>query len=89
MVNFNARNHTDSRVISLWLHEIPSDAGGGSEATLFAPFVYEQCSPRRRKDQDRLSDQQQKYNDCRIANDNNNSLRSNNHNRNHNPRANA
>ncbi len=30
---------------------IPSDAGGGSQATLFAPSVYEQTSPRRHKDQ--------------------------------------
>lgn len=51
MANFNAHNHASTPLISSWLHEIPSDAGGGSQATLFAPSVYEQTSPRRHKDQ--------------------------------------
>ncbi|KAK4242206.1 hypothetical protein C8A03DRAFT_11567 [Achaetomium macrosporum] len=59
--NFNSHNGVNTRVISSWLHEIPSDAGGGSDAEREkAPFlsgsafhVYEQPIPRRRKDQPR------------------------------------
>ncbi|GAB1313493.1 hypothetical protein MFIFM68171_03703 [Madurella fahalii] len=57
--NFNAYNNVSTRAISSWLHEIPSEAGGGSQATLIAPSTYQDESqsppesplqPRRQKD---------------------------------------
>ncbi|SPQ20429.1 4e640afd-b039-48fa-a279-2a25650c8807 [Thermothielavioides terrestris] len=53
--NFNAYNYVDTRIVSSWLHGIPSDAGGGSEATLIAPSVCAPSAPRQRKDQPRAA----------------------------------
>src|SRR5689334_3413580 len=49
--NFNTYNAANTRLVSSWLHEIPSDPGSDSEATLIEPSVYDLPAPRRRKDE--------------------------------------